>query len=119
MEALIGSYAQDTNGGNERFVRAAEKHGRDKRVLSALAIGNDDPAGVVGRYRMAAEKLGIVKIRSVARTVHYFDWPTDIEWTHNNEKLIRDLMMSADVIHLNNSYRAVQRHHLRQPTIPH
>ena len=119
MEALIVSYAQDTNGGNERFVRAAEKHGRDKRVLSALAIGNDDPAGVVGRYRMAAEKLGIVKIRSVARTVHYFDWPTDIEWAHNNERLIRDLMMSADVIHLNNSYRAVQRYHLRKPMLLH
>ena len=59
------SYAQDTNGGNERFVRAAEKHGRDRKVLSALAIGNDDPAGVVGRYRMAADKLGTLKIRSV------------------------------------------------------
>lgn len=113
------SHAQDTNGGNERFVRAAEKHGRDKRVLSALAIGNDDPAGVVGRYRLAAEKLGIVKIRSVARTVHYFDWPTDIEWTRQNEPLIRDLMQSADVIHLNNSYRGVQRYHLRKPMLLH
>lgn len=119
MEALIVSYAQDTNGGNERFVRAAEKHGRDKRVLSALAIGNDDPAGVVGRYRLAAERLGIVKIRSVARTVHYFDWPTDIEWTHANESLIRKLMEDADVIHLNNSYRAVQRYHLRKPMLLH
>ena len=119
MEALIVSHAQDTNGGNERFVKAARKHGRDKRVLSALAIGNDDPAGVVGRYRLAAEKLGTLKIRSVARTVHYFDWPTDIEWTSDNLPLIRRLMEEADVIHLNNSYRAVQRFHLRKPMLLH
>ena len=119
MEALILSHAQDTNGQNERFVRAARKHGKDTVVVRALAIGNDDPAGVVGRYRMAAEKLGGLSIRSVARTVHYFDWPTDIEWTRSNEPLIRQLVDEADVLHLNNSYRAVQRFHAQKPMLLH
>jgi hypothetical protein len=117
LKAVILSYAQDTNGQNERFVRAARKHGKD--VLKALAIGNDDPAGVVGRYRIAADKMGGLSIRSVARTVHYFDWPTDIEWTRSNEPLIRELVDQADVIHLNNSYRAAQRFHARKPMLLH
>lgn len=119
MEAVIISHAQDTNGQNERFVRASQKLGTDEAVIRALAIGNDDPAGVVGRYRIAAEKLGGLSIRSVAKAVHYFDWPRDIEWSSETLPLIRELMDAADVIHLNNSYRAVQRFHLRKPMLLH
>ena len=47
MNALILSYALDTNGQNARFVKAAQKHGAD--VLNVLAMGKADPAGVVSR----------------------------------------------------------------------
>lgn len=117
MNAVIVSHAADTNGGNERFARAAKKHGAD--VLSALAIGNADPAFVIGRYKSAADKLGWLNIRSVARPVAYFDWPQDIVWSSGNEPLIRKLMANADVIHMNNSYRSVQRYHLRKPMLLH
>lgn len=108
MKALILSYALDTNGGNQRFVRAAERWGTDPKVLKAIAIGNQDPAGVVSRFQIAAQKLGGLHIRSVHRTQAYFDFPADIAWTRHNERMIRKLVAEADVIHLNNSYRAAQ-----------
>ncbi|RPH56138.1 MAG: hypothetical protein EHM89_15975, partial [Acidobacteria bacterium] len=119
MEALILSHALDTNGQNARYVRAAKKHGRDKAVLKALAIGKDDPAGVVARYAIAAEKLGGLSIRSAHKASHYFQFPHDIIWDRSTELEIRELADRADVIHLNNSYRPVQRFHLRKPTLLH
>lgn len=119
MEALILSHAQDTNGQNARFGAAARRWGHDKNVIRALAIGNDDPGGVVGRFAIAAEKLGGLSIRSAARVSHYFDWPPDIVWDRSTEPLVRELIQRADVIHLNNSYRPVQRYHVRKPMLLH
>ena len=119
MNAVILGYDRDTNGQNARFVRAAEKWGTDDTILRVLAIGNDDPAGVVGRYRIASDKLGGLHIRSAARTPHYFDWPGDIIWNRNTEPMIRQLAEEADIIHLNNSYRAVQRFGIRKPMLLH
>jgi hypothetical protein len=119
VKAIIMSHALDTNGQNARYVKAAKKFGRDKAVLKALAIGKDDPAGVVGRYKLAADKYGGLDIRSVHKVSHYFDFPADILWTRKTEPLIRDLVEEADIIHLNNSYRPAQRFHVQKPMLLH
>lgn len=117
MDAFIISAGQDTNGQNARFVRAAEKYGAD--VLRAFAIGSDDPAGVIGRYQEAAEKGDRLRIRSAHRVSHYFEFPHDLVWEPKTESLIRTLIRQADVVHLNNSFRAMTRFHIRKPMLLH
>jgi hypothetical protein len=116
---MILSYGQDTNGGNYRMQQAAAKHGEAESVINALAIGASDPAGVVGRYQIAAEKLGGLRIRSAHRAMAYFDFPTDMTWDRHTEPKIRQLAEAADVIHLNNSWTAYVRFHLRKPAVLH
>ena len=117
MEALILSYALDTNGQNARYVQAARKHGDD--VLRSVAIGNADPGGVVGRLQEAATKSDWLRIRSAHRATAYFDFPTDIIWTRRTEQMIRTLIMAADVIHLNNSEMAYKHFSIRKPALLH
>lgn len=119
MEALILSWATDTNGQNERFVRASEKWGDDETVRKVLAIGNADPGGVVARFKEAADKTEGLRIRSVSRVTAYMQFPRDIAWTKPNLPLIRELADSADVIHLNNSDVAARRLRLRKPMLLH
>jgi len=120
MEALILSWALDTNGQNERYRRAAAKFGASKGVIRALALGNADPAGVVHRFQTAADKLGGLSIRSAHRSVYiYLQFPFDIHWTRTTDRQVRQLAAQADVIHLNNSDRAAQMLHLRKPTLLH
>lgn len=110
MNAVILSYQLDTNGGDARFVRASEKWGTDPSVLKALAIGDYDPASVVGRFAAAAEKYDELRIRSVHRSEHmYQSMPGDIVWLAKDEPMIRRLAHEADIIHLNNSYRPYQK----------
>ena len=97
MEALILSYGLDTNGQNARFVQAARKFGTDPSILSALAIGNADPAGVVSRFQTAADHLGGLEIRSANRATAYFDFPADIVWDRRSERTLRQLADQADV----------------------
>jgi len=122
VEALILSYALDTNGQNYRYVQAAQKHGAD--VLTALAIGNTDPAGVVGRFKVAADKGEDLRIRSVsAAKYEYLQFPIDIFWDKqrrgSNEQQIKELIMAADVIHLNNSEMAYKHFRIRKPALLH
>jgi hypothetical protein len=119
MNALILSYAQDTNGQNDRFRRAAEKFGDDPDVISAFALGATDPAGVVARFQLAADKYGGLEIRSAHRATAYFDFPHDLTWDRQTEPEIRELAQKADVIHLNNSYTAYRRFRLRKPALLH
>lgn len=124
MDALILSAALDTNGQNARYVKAARKHGREESVLLALAIGNADPAGVVGRYQSAATRHPVgLRIRSAHKTRAYFDFPTDLVWDpHDKAALreIRQLAKDADVIHLNNSDVAVRQFSVqRKPMLLH
>lgn len=109
MEAVILSVGLDTNGQNTRYVRASEKFGNDPDVLSALAIGNDDPANVVYRYVVAAAKLGSLHIRSAHQTKNYLAFPHDIFWDRRTQPLIKQLAQDADLIHLNNSWQAAKR----------
>jgi hypothetical protein len=84
--------------------------------MKVMAIGNADPAGVVYRYQEAALRhdLGL-SIRSAHRvTYEYMQFPTDMEWTRANEPEIKRLVMGADVLHLNNSWRAAD--HFRSIT---
>lgn len=113
------SFALDTNGQNARYVHAADRWGSDASVLKALALGNQDPAGVVTRYQVAADKLGGLKIRSAHRNTAYFDFPTDIVWTRATERAIGLLAREADVVHLNNSYRAARYFRIRKPMLLH
>ena len=118
---MILSAALDTNGQNARYVRASEKWGAHDDVLKIMAIGNSDPAGVVGRFQIAAEKLqGGVTIRSAHKAEAYFKFPSDILWTRQNDHIVRELAEKADVIHLNNSWRAYSRLRLRaKPALLH
>jgi hypothetical protein len=122
VEALILSYALDTNGQNYRYVQAAKKHGGD--VLRALAIGHSDPAGVVGRFKVAADKGDDLRIRSVSASKYeYLQFPIDIFWDKqrrgNSEQMIKELIMAADVIHLNNSEMAYKHFRIRKPALLH
>jgi len=119
MEALILSYGLDTNGQNHRFTKSAETFGRDPEVLSALAIGITDPAGVVSRFQIAADKLKTLEIRSVHRAEAYFAFPNDIHWDRKTEPMIREMAERADVIHLNNSHAAYRRFRLKKPALLH
>jgi len=119
VDALILSYALDTNGQNARYVRAAERWGSDPGVLRALAVGNYDPANVVGRYGLAAEKIGGVAIRSAHRSQAYFDFPRDLIWDRSTDAEVRRLAAEADVIHLNNNWRSYQSLGLRKPALLH
>jgi hypothetical protein len=115
MDALILSNALDTNGQNQRYSKASEHWGTDRDVLKALAVGHYDPAGVIGRFQIAAEKYGSLRIRSVHRADHiYQQMPPDIRWTRNNEREIRQLAEEADLIHLNNSTVAARRLRIRR-----
>jgi hypothetical protein len=112
---MILSSALDTNGQNARYVRAAEKWGSDPDVLKIMAIGNSDPAGVVGRFQIAAEKFQTgVTIRSAHKAEAYFQFPRDLLWTRHTDHIVRELAEQADVIHLNNSWRAYARLNLRR-----
>ena len=120
MEALILSRGLDTNGQNARYVEAARKWGADSDVLRAFSIGRSDPAGVVGRFKTAAEKHGGLRIRSASRQVYdYLQFPMDIHWTRQSETLIRQLAEEADIIHLNNSEVAYRYFRLSKPTLLH
>lgn len=119
MDAMVLSYALDTNGQNARYVRAAEKWGSDPDVLKAMAIGQYDPANVVGRFGLAADKLGGVVIRSAHKAEAYFEFPRDILWDRRTEGEVRRLAEEADVIHLNNSWRAYRYFRLRKPALLH
>jgi len=133
MEALILSRGQDTNGQNARYVEAARKHGKDEDVLSVLAVGRDDPAAVVTRYRLAAQKYGHLHIREAHRHNHYFEWPHDMTWgkmvdrcpqhppktCQTTDRQLKALANQADVIHLNNSEIAYRLFHLKKPALLH
>jgi hypothetical protein len=120
VEAVILSYALDTNGQNARYVEAARRWGDDEAVIRALALGKTDPAGVVGRYQEAARKHDIgLRIRSAHKARAYFDFPHDIEWSRRTEPQIKALAQDADIIHLNNSWVAADRFRLRKPTLLH
>ena len=107
MDAVIVSRGLDTNGQNARFVQAARRHGDE--VIRSFAIGNADPAGVVVRLQMAAEKYDDLRIRSAHRASEYFQFPADIEWNDKTEPEIAQLIEQADVVHLNNSFAAMNR----------
>jgi hypothetical protein len=117
VNAVIVSYGQDTNGQNARYVEAARKHGDE--AMKAIAIGATDPAGVVGRFAEAGIKMGTLSLRSAARVVPYFDFPADIIWDAHTEPLIRQLVSEADVVHLNNSYKAVSQFRVKKPMLLH
>jgi hypothetical protein len=119
VDALILSNALDTNGQNARYVRASERWGNDPDVVRALALGNYDPAQVVGRFQAAAEKFGNLAIRSAHRSTHIYQaMPADIIWTASSESMVRKLAMEADILHLNNSWRPLQRLRLKRETAP-
>jgi hypothetical protein len=119
VNALILSYALDTNGQNARFVKAAEKWGSNDGVIEALAIGHTDPAGVVARFQTSTEKHPILRIRSAHRAIQYFQFPHDLVWDRKTEPEIRRLAEEADLVHLNNSYTAATRFRLRKPMLLH
>jgi hypothetical protein len=103
-------------------VRAAERHGSNEQVLTALALGKYDPAAVVGRFQAASERYGILNIRSAHRSAHmYQSMPADIVWDRRTEGLVRQLALDADILHLNNSWRPWQRLRLgiRKPLLLH
>lgn len=114
MEVVILSTALDTNGQNQRYVQAAKKH-------EVFAIGKTDPAGVVGRFSTAADKLGGLHIRSASQAKYeYLQFPMDIYWEpRKNDQEIIALAQQADVIHLNNSYRAMRVLRVKKPTLLH
>jgi hypothetical protein len=119
VDAFIISYAKDTNGQNARYVAASRRVGADV-IRNAFAIGSSDPAGVVGRFQLAAEKYGDLRIRSAHRvTYDDFRYPTDIEWTPTTEPQIKQLIAKADVVHLNNSFKAMQRFGMHKPMLLH
>ena len=112
-DALILSNALDTNGQNARYVTAARKHGQDEAVIRALAIGNVDPGGVVGRLQSAADRhpeLGL-HIRSAHKQDQYFRFAGDLRWgpdaPREERAEVRRLAARADIIHLNNSDRGL------------
>ena len=114
MDALILSAALDTNGQNQRYVAASQKWGTDPGVLKAFAVGDYDPAGVMARFEAAAEKGTELRIRSAHRSSHmYQSMPSDIIWDRAHEAEVKELALSADIIHLNNSWRPLQRLRIR------
>lgn len=120
MNALILSNALDTNGQNYRYAKAAEKWGADDGILEVLAIGRSDPAGVVGRYQSASDKVGGLRIRSASRAKYeYLQFPMDIFWDKASEPEIKRLGEEADVIHLNNSEIAYRHFRFRKPALLH
>lgn len=119
MDALILSNALDTNGQNARYVRASERWGNDPDVVRALALGSYDPAAVIARFQFAAEKFGNIAIRSAHRSTHiYQSMPHDIMWTASSHEMVRRLAMEADILHLNNSWRPLQRLRLKRDAPP-
>lgn len=115
MDALILSYAFDTNGQNARYVKASAKWGTDEGVLKALALGKYDPAAVVRRFQAAADKTENLRIRSAHHSEHlYQSMPADIVWDRASDRQVRQLALEADIIHLNNSWRPWQRLNLRE-----
>lgn len=102
---MILSTALDTNGQNARFVKAAQKHGKDAKVLDVLALGQTDPAGVVARFAKAGDEYGL-RIRSAHKAQPYFRFPGDILWNSRTDAMVKQLARAADVIHLNNTWRA-------------
>lgn len=116
---MILSYALDTNGQNARYVKAAQRWGHHGDVLRVLGLGNQDPAGVLGRFQEASEKLGGVVIRSAHKSEAYFEFPRDILWDRATDTEVKRLAREADVIHLNNNWRAYQVLHLKQPALLH
>jgi hypothetical protein len=119
VNAVILSKGLDTNGQNHRFGRAAAKYGTDPDVLKALVIGKTDPAGVVGRFQLAAEKYGSLNIRSAHKAGAYFEFPDDLVWNRHTELEIKRLVGEADVVHLNNSYSAATHFRVRKPMLLH
>jgi hypothetical protein len=115
--------ALDTNGQKGRFVDAARKFGNDPSVISALIAGNDDLAGVAGRYAIAADKLEAgLAIRSAHKASAYFEFVHDIRWHRGNEAEVRALADAADLIHLTNDFKAyfwLRQHKPRKPALIH
>lgn len=113
------SASKETNGQNTRYANAARRHGADKRVTKAFAIGSSDPAGVVARFQAAAEKSPDLRIRSAANPdLTYLKFPHDLVWGKDDQE-IRRLIEEADVVHLNNSDRAVRRFRIHKPMLIH
>lgn len=120
MNALILSNGLDTNGQNTRYVKAAERWGSEAGVIRALAVGNTDPAGVVARFQMAADKLGGLVIREAHRAVYeYMQFPSDIVWDRRTDEMVKKLAVEADVIHLNNSFAPARRLRLHKASLIH
>lgn len=115
--------ALDTNGQKARFVDAARKFGDHPDVVRALIAGNDDLAGVAGRYAIAAAKLEAgLAIRSAHKASAYFDFAHDIRWHRGNEAEVRALADAADLIHLTNDFKAyfmLRQHKARKPALIH
>jgi hypothetical protein len=108
------------------MVAAARKFGHG--VLNALAIGKQDPAGVVARFQLAAGE-GLV-IRSAHQHHPYMQFPHDLTWgripcpehgraCHVTDQQLSHMIGHADVIHLNNSERAALRFRIRKPMLLH
>jgi hypothetical protein len=114
MNVVILSAALDTNGQNARYARASEKWGTEEGVVKALAVGRYDPASVVARFQAAAEKSDGLRIRSAHMATHlYQQMPADIVWDRTTQTEVYRLAEDADVIHLNNSTRAMRK--IRMP----
>ena len=105
MNAVILSDALDTNGQNTRYAEASRRHGKS---IKSMVIGNADPAGVVARFQEAADRINVgLTIRSAHRVAYeYMQFPADIVWNRQTERQVAQLVAQADVIHLNNSWRA-------------
>jgi len=127
------SDALDTNGQNARYARASRRWGKDPDILKALVLGSTDPAGVVARFQVAANKLGGLRIRAAHKQPYeYMQYPADMFWLPHKAAIkpppgaevvtdadVRKLALEADVIHLNNSERAYVRFQMRKPALLH
>lgn len=115
------SAALDTNGGNYRFKLAADRHGGEQSI-KALIIGKQDPAGVAGRFKAAADKGPELRIRSAHRFTPYMQFPGDIIYGSFTDRGVRALFREADVVHLNNSpvaYRQLGGNRTKKPALLH
>src|SRR5574338_115020 len=123
MRVLMVGTALDTNGQKRRFVEAAKRWGDDPDVLKALVVGENDLAGVAGRWVAAAEKETGLSIRSAHKARYaFFDYPGDLAWDRSSHSLVQELADAADLIHLTNetkAYTQLGQHKVRKPALIH